>query len=115
MSTIQQEKSQPSLLVEDDQPVQPSADLQGRLDVNDPQAIIERIEMHAGCSDDNPYWVRVDALMADAMRDGFDEGDDARHLQQTTGGRFLEVAARHVGFVLGVEYCKKLIQDGGLH
>jgi hypothetical protein len=43
-----------------------------------------------------------------------DQAKDARLLRETTGGVLLETAARHTGFVLGVEYCKRLLRAGGV-
>jgi metal-dependent hydrolase (beta-lactamase superfamily II) len=82
-----------------------------------PDAIISRIEAHAGNNSHDPYWARIEALMRVALNDGGDPDqiDDARLLRQTTGGVVLETAARHVGFVLGVEYAQRLMKAGGVH
>jgi hypothetical protein len=81
-----------------------------------PDAIISRIEAHAGNNSHDPYWERIEALMRVALNDGGDPDqiDDATLLRQTTGGVLLETAARQTGFVLGVEYCRRLIKAGGV-
>jgi hypothetical protein len=43
-----------------------------------------------------------------------DEAEDASMLRETSGGRVLETVSRHVGFRLGVEYCRQLIRAGGV-
>ena len=74
--------------------------------VIDPLTIIDRLEQQRPDADD-PYWVRVEALMLAALESHDpDDSDDAHQLRQTRGGLLLETASRRVGFKLGVEYAR---------
>jgi hypothetical protein len=82
-----------------------------------PEALIARLEDHVAHDSRDPYWERLDALMHAALdRWGDpDQADDANILRQTTGGLALETAARHVGFILGLEYAQLFMKAGGVH
>jgi hypothetical protein len=76
-----------------------------------PLAIVDGVERDSGGADD-PYWKWVDDLIRDVLTtDGSDERHDGEHLRHTQSGRTLERAARQAGFVIGFEYCRRLIEE----
>jgi hypothetical protein len=81
-----------------------------------PDKLIERLDEHYGQNASDPYWARIEALMLAelAHQNDSDHAADATLLRQTTSGLLLETAARHVGFIEGVEYCKQLLRAGGV-
>jgi hypothetical protein len=75
-----------------------------------PLAIIEHMETHNDEAE-SPYRQRIETLMASLLTG---DGDaqvyaEAQALRQFQAGMTLEEAARHAGFVLGVEYVALLL------
>jgi len=61
-------------------------------------------DVHPGAHD--AYWTRIEELMAVALKgDAPQDYFEMQLLRKLRGGQVLELSARHVGFVLGFEYC----------
>ena len=74
--------------------------------------LVNELELQHRDADD-PYWVlyetKMRSFLAESRSISIDSGSEAVLIRQTRGGGTLEGCARHAGFVLGFEYCRRLL------